>query len=230
MYTLGSEPPGKAATSHVGLLVYFIVVPLLPAQVLVTAENGGRGSRSLMAAANLIQVPGFGVFSNNSLQYGQGITGRIDGFIGYGNIATHGQFQSYLAVGGNIGLLRRSHALLDVSLYHNATIALTHRQKACKVLLASALIASRPIPVQERRLTVYGGAMRQTPLGVMRYALFTAASPVYSAILGASWPITANAVLLFEYNPGRVQSSGGIGLLYTIPRHAAPPPDTGSSR
>ena len=88
MYTLGSEPPGKAATSHVGLLVYFIVVPLLPAQVLVTAENGGRGSRSLMAAANLIQVPGFGVFSNNSLQYGQGITGRIDGFIGYGNIAT----------------------------------------------------------------------------------------------------------------------------------------------
>ena len=107
---------------------------------------------------------------------------------------------------------------------------MTHRQKACSLFLTSALIASRPIPVRERSVTVYGGAMRQTPLGIARDALFTPASAVYNAIVGASWPITANAVLLFEYNPGRFQSSGGIGLLYTLPRHAARPADTASFR
>ncbi|MBK5291316.1 MAG: hypothetical protein JJE04_06550 [Acidobacteriia bacterium] len=186
--------------------------------MLISGENSGKGSRSVMVAANAIQVDGLGVLSNNWLQYGVGINGRIDGFIAYGNIAILGRLQSYASFGSNIGLLRRLRAGLDVALYNNATIAMNHRQQACAVLLISAVVASKPIQAGGHNLTLYGGATRQTPIGRAADAFFTPASPAYAGIVGASVPISGNIALFFEYNPGGTQHSGGVGILYAFPR------------
>ena len=171
-----------------------------------------------MVSANAIQVEGLGALSNNWLQYGFGINGRIDGFIAYGNIAALGRFQSYASFGSSIGLLRRSRAGLDVALYNSATVPMNHRQQSCAVLLVSAVIASKPIQAWGHDLTPYGGATRQTPIGRAQDPFFTPPSAVYSGIVGASVPISRNVALFLEYNPGGVQSSGGVGILYSFPR------------
>lgn len=170
-----------------------------------------------MAGTNGIEVAGFGALSNNWLQYGRGITGRLDSFIAAGNTAARGRFQSYLSLGANIGLLRHSRSLLDVSLYNSAGLALNHRGDSCAVLLTSAIIASRPMKVRERSFALYGGASRQTPLGKTMEPFFTPASAVYNGIAGVSVPLARNVVLFLEFNPGGVQRSAGVGVLYNLP-------------
>jgi hypothetical protein len=208
----------KVSGIPIVLLWCFGSAQTLKSQALTTGENGGEGSRSVMVSANAIQVEGFGVLSNNWLQYGFGLNGRIDGFIAYGNIAARGRFQSYASFGANIGLLRRSRAGLDVALYNSATIAMNHRQQSCAVLLVSAVIASKPIQAWGHTLTPYGGASRQTPVGSAQDPFFTPPSAVYTGIVGVSMPISRNVALFLEYNPGAIQHSGGVGVLYSFPR------------
>lgn len=199
-----------------------LLAPTLQAQVLITGENGGQGSHSLMVAANAIQVEDLGILSNNWLQYGHGLHERVDGFLAYGNIGARGQFQSYVAVASNIGLLRRSRSMVDVSLYNNGSMVLNRRWQACAVLLTTAVIASRPIAVGKRSLTLYGGATRLTPLGRASDPFFTPPSAVYTGIVGVTVPVGSNLALYVEYDPGRIQSNGGVGLLYSFSRRRQP--------
>jgi hypothetical protein len=204
----------------VGRLGCVIDVPALDSQVLITAENGGKHSQSVTASANAIQVRGLGSLSNNWVQYGLGLGSHVDAFVGYGNAVIFGGSQSYAAIGSNIGLLRRSRTGLDLSFYNNTAIPMNRRRQASEVLLVSALIASRPVRLGGHSLTLYGGASRQTPIGKAPDSLFTPAMAVYNGVVGSSVPITRNMAILFEYNPGGSQRSGGIAVLYLFPRDA----------
>src|SRR5438093_610106 len=117
------------------ILSVFCHVPRIHSQVLSTGETGGRGSQSLMISGNAIQPNDFGRLSNFWLQYGRGVSDRVDAFAGYGNITVFGRSQSYLALGSAIGVLRRARAGVDVLLYNGASIPVTHRQQASRVLL-----------------------------------------------------------------------------------------------
>ena len=188
-------------------------VARLPAQVLITGENGGKGSQAVMVSANLIQPDDFGKLTNFWVQYGHGLTNRVDAFASYGNITVFGRSQHYVAVGSNIGLLRRPRAGVDVALYNNATFSLNHRTQGSPVLLISALIASRPFQAAAHTVTPYGGVTRLSPIGKADDPVFTSASAVHTGIAGIS--VSFGKVILFaEFNPGRAQHSGGTGLLY----------------
>jgi hypothetical protein len=200
------------------VLYILFLVPAIQAQVLITGENGGKGSQSAMISANAIQAKGFGTLSNFWVQYGRGVADRVDAFFGYGSVTVFGRSQSYVAIGSNIGLLGRTVAGVDVSLYNNASIAINHRQEASRVLLATAVIASRPINVGDRSvMTAYGGVSRLTPIIRPVDSIFTPPSPVYSGIAGLSVPISSAVTFYGEINPGGLQRSAGIGMLYVFP-------------
>ena len=74
-------------------------VPMLRAQVLITGEDGGKGSRSAMISANAIQPKDFGMLTNIWVLYGYGATGRVEAFWSYDNITVFGRSQSYAAIG-----------------------------------------------------------------------------------------------------------------------------------
>ena len=198
-----------------------VAVQMLSAQVLITGENGGKGSRAVMISANAIQPKDFGTLTNVWAQYGYGMTDRVDAFVTYGNITVFGRSQSYAAISANIGLLRRSRAGVDVALYNNASLPINHREQASPVLLGSALIASRPVRIGGRVVTPYGGVNRLTPIGKARDPFFTPPAAVYNGIAGVSVPL-GKVTFFFEYNPGGIQKSGGMGVLYVFPQHASP--------
>ena len=199
----------------------FVFVNALPAQVLITGENGGKGSQAVMLSANAIQPTGFGRLSNFWVQYGYGVSNRVDAFVVYGNITVFGRSQSYAAISSNVGLLSRSRPGVDVALYNIAIHPINHREQACRVLLGSALIASRPVKVGGRSVTPYGGVSRLTPMGRALDPVFTPPSAVYNGIVGVSVPL-GKVTFFFEYNPGGIQRSGGMGVLYVLPQHAPP--------
>jgi hypothetical protein len=205
------------------VLWIILCVAMLPAQVLITGENGGKGSQAVMVSANAIQPEDFGTLANAWVQYAYGLTDRLDAFASYGAITVFGRSQHYAAIGSNIGLLRRSSAGLDVALYNNASIPFNHRQQASDVLLSSALIASRPVKVMGRTLTLYGGVSRQTPIGRAPDPHFTPLSAVHTGIAGVAVSL-GKVTLYLEFNPAGIQQSGGIGVLYAI-RPPAPPAD-----
>src|SRR5688572_6383648 len=176
-------------------------------QALITGENGGKGSQAVMISANGIQAKGFGTLANFWVQYGHGVTNRLDAFVSYGNITIFGRSQGYGAVGANIGLLTRKHAGVDVALYNNASFAINHREDASRILLSSALIVSRPVKILGRAVTPYGGVMRIMPIGRTLNPIFTPPSAVYNGIAGVSVSL-GKFNLFLEYNPGRTQRSG----------------------
>ncbi|MGA8184695.1 MAG: hypothetical protein WB819_13755 [Terriglobia bacterium] len=47
-----------------------VLVNALQAQVLITGENGGKGSGTVMVSANAIHPTGFGTLTNLWVQYG----------------------------------------------------------------------------------------------------------------------------------------------------------------
>lgn len=209
------------ASLTAGALCTVSVVPMLRAQALITGENGGKGTQAVMLSANAIQPNEFGTLTNVWWQYGYGVTEHVDAFLSYGNITVFGRSQSYAAIGSNIGLLRRSRAGLDVAFYNNASLPINHREQACPVLLASALIASRPVKLSGRVITPYGGVSRLTPLGGTHDPFFTPSAAVYNGIVGGS--VSLGKVTIFlEYNPGRMQNSAGVGVLYIFPRNTPP--------
>lgn len=186
-------------------------------QALMTGETGEKGARSIVISANAIAVEGFGILTNNWVQYGLGWSNCVDACFGYGNIAVFGRSQSYAAFTSNIGLLRRSRAGLDVTLYNNVSIPINRRQETSSILLGSALIASRPVTVGRRSLTLYGGAIRQTPIEVAE-PVFPPISAVYNRVAGVSIALGKPTAILFEFSPGTVQRSGGMALVYAFPR------------
>jgi hypothetical protein len=198
-----------------------VLVNVLQAQVLITGENGGKGSRAVMVSANAIHPTGFGTLTNLWVQYGYGVSNRVDAFVSYGNITVFGRSQSYVAMSSNVGLLRRSRTKVDVALFNTANFPINHREQACRVLLGSALIASRPVKVGGRTLTPYGGVIRLTPIGRALDPVFTPPSAVYNGIVGVAVPL-GKVTFFFEYNPGGIQRSGGMGVLYVFPQRALP--------
>ena len=199
-----------------------VLVGVLQARWLITGENGGKGSRAVMVSANAIHPTEFGTLTNLWVQYGYGVSDRVDAFVSYGKIRVFGRSQSYAAVSSNIGLLRRARAGVDVALFNIASLPINyHRAQACRVLLGSALIASRPVKVGGRKVTPYGGASRLTPIGRALDPVFTPPSAVYNGIVGGSVPL-GKVTFFIEYNPGGIQRSGGMGVLYVFPQHAPP--------
>jgi hypothetical protein len=203
------------------ILSSFVFASVVYAQALITGENGGKGAHAVMISANAIQPKDYGTLANIWVQYGYGVSNRFDAFVNYGNITVYGRSQSYLAAGSNLGLLRRKRAGVDVALYNNASVAITHREEACRVLLLSALIASRPVKIGGYTLTPYGGVMRLTPIGAVPNPTFTPPSGVYNGIAGVALPL-GKVILFLEYNPGRIQHSGGMGVLYVFPPPSPP--------
>lgn len=205
------------------LLAFFVAtaLTLCLAQDLVTGENGGKGSRTIMISANAIQPNDFGTLTNLWVQYGHGISNRVDAFVSYGNITVFGRSQSYAAISSSVGLLRRSRIGADVALYNSASLPINHRKQASLVLLASALLVSRPVRVGGHTVTPYCGISRLTPIGRALDPIFTPPSGVYNGVAGVSVPL-GKVTFFFEYNPGNIQRSGGIGVLYVFPRHAPP--------
>lgn len=195
----------------------FVFANVVYAQALITGENGGKGSQAVMISANGIQATGFGTLTNIWVQYGRGVTDHLDTFVSYGNITVFGRSQGYVAVGSSIGLLSRRRAGVDVALYNTASFAINHREDASRVLLGSALIASRPVKISGHTVTPYGGVMRLTPIGRALNPTFTPPAAVYNGIAGVSVPL-GKVNLFFEYNPGKVQRSGGMGVLYVFPQ------------
>jgi len=165
-----------------------VAVPMPSAQVLITGENGGKGSTAVMISANAMQPEQFGTLTNLWVQFGHGFTDRFDAFVSYGNSTVFGRSQSCAAIGANIGLLRRARAGLDVALYNNASLPINHREQASPVLLGSALIASRPVRSGGRVVTPYGGVNRLTPIGRVLDTFFTPPAAVYNGIAGVSVP------------------------------------------
>ena len=186
-------------------------------QVLVTGENGGKGSHAVMFSANAIQPAGFGTLTNIWAQYCHGVSDRVDAFVSYGNITVFGRSQSYTAIGTSVGLLRRSRIGVDIALYNNASFPINYRGQASPVLLASALVASRPIKIGGHTVTPYGGVSRITPIGRARDSIFTPPLRVYNGVAGVSLPL-GKVTLFLEYNPGSIQRSGGMGVLYVFPQ------------
>ena len=72
----------------------------------------------------------------------------------------------------------------------------SHRQQGCAVLPVSAVIANKPIRAWGHHLT----------------------PAAYTGIVGAAVSISRNVALFREYNPGGIERSGGVGVLYSFPR------------
>jgi hypothetical protein len=82
----------------IAMLSVLVPVQVIQAQVLSTAENGGRGSHSAMISVNAIEPKASARLSNFWMQYGRAICDRIDAFVGYGNITVAGRSQSYASI------------------------------------------------------------------------------------------------------------------------------------
>ena len=192
------------------------------AQVLLTGENGGKGSQSIMVSANAIVPRDYTVLANAWAQYGYGLANRADLFVSYGNITAFGWTQHYASLGLNLGLVKRRRAGVDLSFYNNATFPFNRRDQACTVLLYSAVVASRPVKLGRRSFTLYGGFSRLHPIGHHADKVFTPGEVVYSGIAGVAIPLSSTLTLFLEYNPGHSQPSAGAGVLCVVPRREEP--------
>lgn len=192
------------------------------AQVLLTGENGGKGSQSIMVSANAIVPRNYTVLANVWAQYGYGLANRADLFASYGNITAFGWTQHYASLGLNLGLVKRRRAGVDLSFYNNASIPFNRRHQACTVLLSSAVVVSRPVKLGRRSFTPYGGFSRLHPIGHRADKVFTPGKVVQSFIAGVAIPLGSAITLFLEYQPGHLQHSAGAGVVYVLPRREEP--------
>jgi len=200
-------------------LIHFIVGrTVVQAQALITGENGGRGSQAIMVTANALFPKDYTVPANFWAQYGYGLANRIDVFASLGNITVYGKTQHYSAFGSNIGLIKRDRAGLDVSFYNNLSVPFNRQDQASTVLWNSAFVGSRPVQTSDRLITLYGGFSVLAPLGNRSDKIFTPPVTIYSGILGVALSLNKGVTLFFEYNPGSLQQSTGVGALYVLPR------------
>jgi hypothetical protein len=153
------------------------------AQVLSTAETLGKGTSALLFSDNVI-VPG-GDVANLNIAYGQyarGLHERFDLYLSTGATTTEGSTQAWIGGGGNLRLVRIRK--MSVSLFTIATVPLTHRDKACLVLLNPALIVSAPL---NTKLSVYSGVNSLVPIGERARGSFTPPSTKVNAPIGATY-------------------------------------------
>ena len=155
------------------------------AQVLSTAETLGRGTSAVLFSDNLV-VPGDGIANLNIAygQYARGLSDRFDLYLSAGGTTTEGSTQAWVGGGGNLRLARFRKAAL--SLFTIASVPLTHRDEACRVLLNPALIVSVPAGA---KLSLYSGINTLVPIGDRSRGIFTPPSTKVNAPIGASYAI-----------------------------------------
>lgn len=210
--TMNTKPPTLM------LLLWLVTAASASGQVLVTGETGGAGAHVVVASANLISAEGVGNLGNLWGQYGYGLTDRVDVFAFYGNITVSNDTQHYGGIGSNVSLLRRAQHGLDLSLLSNASVPMSRRHQAATVLVGLALVASRPLTIGSTVITPYGGFNTLAPMGQRDRGLFTPVETQHAGIVGVAMPLHRTLTAYLEYNHGPAVRSGGLGLLFAIPR------------
>ena len=155
------------------------------AQVLTIGETLGRGKAGLLLSDNVI-VPGDGI-PNLNIAYGlfaKGLTDRFDLYLSAGEATTEGATQAFVGGGWNVRLVRISKA--TVSFFNVATIPLTRRDEACRVLLNPALVVSAPLGT---KVVVYSGLNALVPIGDRARGIFTPPSTKTNVPIGATYAI-----------------------------------------
>ncbi len=191
------------------VLVCFIA-RVSKAQVLITGETGGKGSKALLFTANGLAPEGLNLF-NTYVQLGYGIGKKIDLMAAYGNITALGQSQNYAGLGANINIVRREKALVDVSFFNVLTVPLHRRKESSTLLLNSAIVASRPIT---STVTLYGGINFLVPIGrEVKNKLFTPPETFVNVPIGFSMNLSKKWVFYGEVDPGPNLKTAGIGFL-----------------
>lgn len=201
------------------LAFYFVIglffVSSASAQVLATAETGGKGGQAVLFSANGLLPEGLKLF-NVYGQYIYGVTDRLDVGPIYGNITALGRTQHYVGLGWNLTLLRRSQTFVDVSLFGTATVPLNSRNDASTVLATPALVVSRPLTLNGKAVNLYSGLNTNVPVGQRTDKLFTLPETVWNVPVGISTAVSGNWLLYAETDVHNGIKAVGIGLVRTF--------------
>lgn len=157
-----------------GLVLLFGVffISSASAQVLATAETGGKGNQAVLVSVNGLFPEGLELF-NIYGQYIYGVTGRLDMGLVYGNISSLGRTQHYAGLGWNLNIFRRDQVFVDISFFGAATVPLNKRDEASTAFTAPALVVSRPVTVYGRSVSLYSGVTTNVPISRTADKLFT---------------------------------------------------------
>jgi hypothetical protein len=195
------------------LAVFFLPAGgLLHAQVLATGETGGKASKALLLTANGLFPEGLNLFSPYA-QFIYGLNPRTDFLVSAGTISALGRTQSFIGGGALIQLLKRDRFLVDIASFHLFSTPLNKRDEACHVLYNTAVIASHPVTIAGKPVTVYSGVNFLIPIGSAADKLFTPPDLQINVPIGFSTNLTKKWVFMAEYDAGPDLKSAGIGLL-----------------
>ena len=182
------------------------------AQVLATAETGGKGSKGLLVTASGLAPEGLRLF-NAYAEFGYGLTDRIDALVGYGNISALGRTQHYALAGGNFRISKREHTFVDLSSFDVVAVPFTKRREGSTALLTAALVASRPVKLGAKTWTPYSGVNFTVPIGAIRDKLFSPPETLVNVPIGISTGIGKKWVFYGEVDAGPNLKAAGVGLL-----------------
>lgn len=201
------------------LAFYFVFglffVSSASAQVLATAETGGKDGQAVLFSANGLLPEGLELF-NAYGQYIYGVTDRLDVGPLYGNVTALGRTQHYVGFGWNLTLLRRSQTFVDVSLFGTVTVPLNSRNDASTVLATPALVVSRPLTLNGKAVSLYSGLNTNVPVGQRTDKLFTPPDAVWNVPVGASTAVSGNWLLYAETDVRAGVKAVGVGLVRTF--------------
>lgn len=185
------------------------------AQVLATAETGGKGNQAVLVSVNGLLPEGLELL-NVYGQYIYGVTDRFDAGPIYGNITVLGQTQHYVGLGWNLTLLRRSQMAVDVSLFGTVTVPLNSRNDASTVLATPALVVSRPLTLNGKVVSLYSGLNTNVPVGQRTDKRFTPPGAVWNVPVGISTAVSGNWLFFAEVDAKDRVNAVGIGLVRTF--------------
>jgi hypothetical protein len=176
------------------------------AQVLTLGETLGKGKNGVLLSGNVI-VPGDGIpdLDIAYVEFARGLHDRFDLYLSGGGTRTEGATQAWLGGGGNLRLARWHKVTL--SLFGVASLPLTHRDEACRVLLNPALVASGPLTA---KLSLYSGVNALVPIGDRARGTFTPPSAKVNVPMGATYAFGAWG-LWGEVDAGTI-TAAGVGL------------------
>lgn len=194
------------------ILLGFVFVGNVGAQVLATGETGGKGGQAVFLTANGLYPEGLSLFNAN-VQYSFGLTDKVDVVAIYGNISALGENQHYAGFGWNVNLLKRNQALVDVSFFNTVTFPVSRRSESSTVLLTPALVVSRPVTIAGRTVAIYTGLNSVVPIGNIQDKLFTPPETLLNVPAGVSVVLSKKWVTYVEYDYGSNLSSVGVGIL-----------------
>jgi hypothetical protein len=150
------------------------------AQVLTTGDTLGGGKSGVLVSDNEIYVETFRLNIAYG-QYARGLTDRFDVYVAAGATTTEGLTQAWIGGGGNLHLAKIG--AVSVSAFNLASVPVTRRDRACRVLLNSALVASVPIGP---RMFVYSGVNSLIPIGDRARGVFTPPDTKFNVPLGGT--------------------------------------------